>query len=534
MDAINISYIFIILIDLMLVMVSLIDSKESKLRRSVYAIHVLTIIWWITAMFFFRISNEKNIIPALKSLYASAIFITSSFYYFVQIFINSKKRFSWEIVVLLIFNLILAGLILFGNTIIYSANISQLGERTFILGKYYILYVVYVSFFLFISFIKLFVQSKRTIDRVEKSQFLYLAIGYSIPGIIDCTTNLILPWFHYFSLNWFGPAATVFMVIIISYAVAKHRLFSIQVVAAEILIFILWIFTLAKITLPNLQGSFINIGYLLFVIIIGYLLIRSVKKEIEQRIKNQQLAEQLERLNRELKEVDELKSELVSLATHHIATPLTAVKGYVSLIQEGNYGSISEEIKPVIDIVEKSTNSMATIVRDFIDVTLLEDGKIKYNFSNFNLENTIKKISNRYHDPILQKGLQFNFDYEHNSDFIVCADEEKIERSISNIFENSIRYTKKGGISVSLKVKNEVFLIKISDSGERNLPVMSQKLSKKFTQSNDEFEASVIGNGLGLYVAKKMIEAHKGSMKIESKGSAGGMDFFIELPKNKT
>ena len=127
--------------------------------------------------------------------------------------------------------------------------------------------------------------------------------------------------------------------------------------------------------------------------------------------------------------------------------------------------------------------------------------------------------------------MEISYHSESGKNYTISADGEKIQQVIANILDNSIKYTAQGRIDVSLSSTDKYIIIEISDTGSRIVPAISPNLSKKFARSGDENEAAIIGNGLGLYVAKRLIEAHQGSIKIEQDVSNGIWKFTIELPK---
>ncbi|MBX4197787.1 HAMP domain-containing histidine kinase [Candidatus Parcubacteria bacterium] len=233
--------------------------------------------------------------------------------------------------------------------------------------------------------------------------------------------------------------------------------------------------------------------------------------------------------NDRLKELDQLKSEFVSLATHQIRAPLTAIKGYISMIHEGDYGPVSKEVTDALKIVFESTNNLVTIVGDFLDVSRIEQGKMKYDFTEFNIEELVKQVITEYKPNIDRIGLALHYDAPTGKNFMVNGDRGKIKQIIGNIIDNSIKYTPKGEINVSLSENNAKILIKIADTGVGIPPKTMPLLFQKFTRAKNANEANILGTGLGLYVAKMMIEAHKGKIWATSEGEGKGSQFYIGL-----
>ncbi|MCC2630858.1 MAG: sensor signal transduction histidine kinase, partial [Candidatus Paceibacter sp.] len=304
-------------------------------------------------------------------------------------------------------------------------------------------------------------------------------------------------------------------------------------------IFTLWIFILIRTLLSvSPQERIANTGLLFITIIVGVFLIRSVLKEVSQREKIEKLAkdleksnERLEEANERLKELDKLKSEFVSLATHQIRSPLTAIKGYVSLIQEGDYGPISNEVKGALDVIQQSSNNLVTIVGDFLDVSRIEQGKMKYDFTKFDVQKLTQQVVTELKPNVEKRGLVLNFSYDEDKNYMTVGDLGKLKQVIGNIIDNSIKYTPKGHIDVAVvKPTENKILIRVSDTGVGINPNVIPKLFQKFSRASNANEVNILGTGLGLYVAKQMIEAHKGRVWAESEGEGKGSKFYIELP----
>jgi signal transduction histidine kinase len=133
--------------------------------------------------------------------------------------------------------------------------------------------------------------------------------------------------------------------------------------------------------------------------------------------------------------------------------------------------------------------------------------------------------------PNIEKAkLQLDFDYDQEGEFRVNADQGKIKQVLSNLIDNSVKYTPKGSVHVWITHSSpKKVLLSISDTGVGINPDVLPRLFEKFTRAPDASKTNIMGTGLGLYVAKKMIEAHHGRIWAESAGQGKGSSFFIEL-----
>ncbi|MHB1316806.1 MAG: sensor histidine kinase, partial [Minisyncoccota bacterium] len=262
----------------------------------------------------------------------------------------------------------------------------------------------------------------------------------------------------------------------------------------------------------------------------GILLIKGVREEVSQREKVEKLAIDLEKANGRLKEVDQLKSEFLSLATHQIRAPLTAIKGYVSLILEGDYGETSEPVKGAVKIIGQSCENLVLIVNEFLDISRIEQGKMKYNLEKFNLKTFVEQILTELKPNINDANLFCEFS---GDDSFVYADKGKLKQVVGNLIDNAIKYTPTGGMGIVVSKHDNNIYFSIKDTGIGISKEDMLKLFGKFTRTKDASKTNVIGTGLGLYVAKQMIEAMKGKIWIESDGAGKGSTFIIELPEGK-
>ena len=262
--------------------------------------------------------------------------------------------------------------------------------------------------------------------------------------------------------------------------------------------------------------------------IVGIFLIRSVKKEVESRERIEKLAIDLQKANDRLKELDKQKSEFVSFATHQLRSPLTAMKGYASLILEGDYGQVSPQIKEVIERVYDSTKTLTNVVDDYLNISRIELGTMKYVMGSMDFKQLVNAVMAELKPNIDKAGLKISLNAPLES-YMISADPDKFKQVIMNVIDNSVKYTKQGLVDLSLEKKDGRVLFKVSDTGIGMNPEIIPKLFDKFTRADNANEANIRGTGLGLYVAKQIVIAHDGRIWAESKGEGQGSQFYVEL-----
>ena len=223
-------------------------------------------------------------------------------------------------------SLALVGVTVFTDKIIAGVDIPDLGEKIINFGSLYPIYVSHFLLFFGLSFWFLFMAYLQSQEVLVRDQIKYLFIGTFLASFLGMLTNLILPWMGYFTLNWLGNILTIFFVGFILYAILKYRLFNVKIIATEV--FVIFILITLFVDLFFVQSTaelIIKAVVLTSTAFLGYLLIKGVYKEVETREKIEKLATELKKANAKLRELDQLKSEFLSLATHQIRSPISAI-----------------------------------------------------------------------------------------------------------------------------------------------------------------------------------------------------------------
>ena len=242
------------------------------------------------------------------------------------------------------------------------------------------------------------------------------------------------------------------------------------------------------------------------------------------------LYEELQNANKKLKSLDKLKSEFLSLASHQFRSPLTAINGYTSMLLEGDFGVVSEKQKEIIDRVFESGKHLAKTVEDFLNVSKIDQNGMKYVMQPFDFEKVTHDLVNDLSIIANKKGLKLTFENDNKQPYTVNGDMEKIRQVISNLIDNSVKYTKEGSVKVQLSKDEKLKKIhlSISDTGMGITPEIKQTLFRKFARGEGS-KLNTTGSGLGLYLARVIMEVHKGKIWVESEGVGKGSQFFVEI-----
>jgi signal transduction histidine kinase len=509
-------------------------SKKSY-SNTVFAMFIFSVGIWSFGVALFDITDSLVLAETFaRSYYVAALSIPLFFLLFSfsfpknSSFLKSVQYISSSIFIaisVLIFTL---------PTFIFTDVSLDITKNVDIDTNSYSIYFAYFVILIVASFIKLYRSFKYEKDLEIKRQLEIILLGTIIPFLGGMFFNLILPIYTY-QYIWTGPMFGMLLVLVVFYAVYKHKLFDAKVITSELFTFSLWVFILIRVLVSReLNEVLINFGLLTMTIVVGIFLIKSVKKEVETREKIQTLAEDLEKTNIRLRELDQQKSEFVSLASHQLRGPLTAVKGYASMLLEGDFGEVKDGVKDAMEKIYTSTQDLVVLVNDYLDVSRIEQGRMQYDFSKFDIQQLVATIITELQPNIDLAGNKLTFDYENGKNYMVNGDQGKIKQVISNLLDNSNKYTPKGEIHVWVRNTGDGKIqISISDNGVGIHPDVLPQLFEKFTRAPDASKTNILGTGLGLYVAKKMIEANHGRVWAESAGQGKGSTFFIEIGEYK-
>ena len=159
---------------------------------------------------------------------------------------------------------------------------------------------------------------------------------------------------------------------------------------------------------------------------------------------------------------------------------------------------------------------------------------MKYNMETADIEKLIKMVVEEQEANIEKRGLKISFSTDKKPPYLVSVDENKIRQVITNLIDNSVKYTPKGSISVHLykEPAGNKIIFSISDTGVGIDKETIPQLFAKFSRAKDANKTNVMGTGLGLYVVKEIINGHKGSVWVTSDGKGKGSNFFVELGEN--
>ena len=387
-------------------------------------------------------------------------------------------------------------------------------------GSLYYFYGLYIVIAIVLGFWMLIkrcrsIKKADTEERIQAQYFLSATLLSILPVVI---TNLIVPSFlDHSPVSRIGPLFVSILIVALTYAIARHNLFDIRLIATELFsVLTIFVFLVNIFTSNNTEELAFNIGLFILITIFGLMLVRGTRREIDA-----------------LQELSNKKSEFLSIASHQLRTPISSMKGYLAMLREGDFGKLSKEQLLTINKVYKINEGMLRLINDFLNLSRAEKGTLEYSFQKVDLVNMVDGIVEHLKVWADVKNVDINWE-RPKEPIAVYADEGKLSQVISNLIDNAIKYTQtKGGISVKIAKEgthSNYVRVYIKDNGIGIPKEEIQTIFQSFERGNKGKKENAGGSGLGLYVAKMIIEGHNGRIWAESEGEDKGSTFVVELP----
>ncbi|MBP6911679.1 MAG: hypothetical protein KBB88_00540 [Candidatus Pacebacteria bacterium] len=372
-------------------------------------------------------------------------------------------------------------------------------------------------------------------NAIKKRQILILGGSMFLFLLVFGATEYLASVTDIYEINLYSLLILPVFLLIITYSITNLHIFKIRFIETQLLVYILIIMTGSQLLfIKGIADISLSLLTLAVSIIIAFVLLRNVSKQQKQRKQIEVLALQLEDSNKKLDQQNKLKSEFLSLAAHQIRGPLTLIKGYVSLLEDGTYDKSPTEQKKSLTRIFDSANHLVNVVNDLLNISKIEQGGLVFEMGLCDLKRIIAGVVDEMKVMTKNKNIKLSFRTISASEYIIRADLEKLRQVFLNIIDNSFKYTNTGSIELTLdkdKTKN-IFIVSIADTGIGMSQETISTLFKKFSRGSEGRVANSEGSGLGLYLAKQIVEAHQGTITVTSDGEGKGSLFTIVLPVN--
>ncbi len=232
----------------------------------------------------------------------------------------------------------------------------------------------------------------------------------------------------------------------------------------------------------------------------------------------------------EQEKIDKLKDEFLSIASHELRTPMSAVKGSVSMILDGDFGPVPEKIKAPLRDVQSSTEKLIGLVSEMLNISRIESGRLKLNLIETNLLELIENAVENLRPIAAGKGIGLSTGDLSKTQ--VLADGEKVSQILNNLLGNALKFTDQGSVEIFSEEVGEKVKVSVKDTGVGITKSDQEKLFGKFQQINTE-KGRPEGTGLGLYISRELAKVMGGDLRLENSEPGKGSTFALTLPKAK-
>ena len=240
-------------------------------------------------------------------------------------------------------------------------------------------------------------------------------------------------------------------------------------------------------------------------------------------------------------EAESEQTEFISTASHEMRTPVASIEGYLGLALNPKTATIDERAKKYLEEAHKSSQHLGKLFRDLLDVTKLDDKRIKAHLTPIEVTSTVRSIAEGQIPKMSEKNIHFTFGSSSsanmnggrviNQEVFAAIDVDFLREIVNNLIENAIKYTNNGGgIWVNVRGDGDRVLINVTDTGIGISPEDSKHVFQKFYRADNSETRTIGGTGLGLYIVKERVEAMSGSTWVESTFGEGST-FYVAFPR---
>ena len=279
---------------------------------------------------------------------------------------------------------------------------------------------------------------------------------------------------------------------------------------------------------------------------------QTIAQQVALPLKNASLYQEIIEANVKLEKLERLKSEFISIVSHELRTPLTSIKNSLDILSSGKCCELSESAEKFLSMASRNVQRLSGIINDLLDLSKIEAGKMEFKFAPTNINTVIEYVKSALSVVAKSKGIELSVSTSTDIPEII-ADSQKLEQVLTNLVSNAIKFTPEGKkITITSEVKssenikiNPLFSEKIpnlsgkyvqvsvADEGIGIAPKDQLRAFDKFAQIENSLSRKVGGTGLGLPIAKQLLEAHKGAIWCESELNKGStFTFVIPLEHN--
>lgn len=533
-------------------------SRVRSILKYIFTGMTLLMFIWVDFAYIARVTDQTQFaLSSIRIAWAiTPLLFVLVFSFFVHYFEITKKYHTVSNIFYAI-GLIYMYLTLY--TDVFVRDIAYLnGDLQIVYGTFIWFFFGIVGLFSTICVTILLQQYKRMRVSSKKAvRVRYLLIGFAFFFGANAIFNIILPVFFTIVDQYeFGDYSTIVFLAIVAYATVQQKLFGGRVVFTTFIASYLGSFLLANaiILSKTIEQRILSTGAFLLFIPIGYLLVRSILKEITYREQLEHINTALERSEKRYHDLAREQKDIIDVMGHEIRTPLTAIVQELQLHKKITFPqkeaivhsnlprdkaqSLLTMIFETLEIADKASNQAILLVKNMLETARLDKKTFELEYTEFNLIEEVQSSIQVMQKTVESDTYQIHLHTHGWKKLMIRADRIRIGEAVYGLLSNALKYgkseEKKLIIDVDVHIQGKMVVVSVSDNGTGIAPEDIAKLGHKFVRLHNTMKGNVKrpgGTGLGLFVIKGVVEKHKGKLEIESAGLGKGAIFRLILPK---
>lgn len=447
-------------------------------------------------------------------------------FYFLFTFIAKRDvtlgtKVSWAAVLLGILALSFSNLALNGFDVYNCTAIEGFWTWSFIYGLSFIIFLSAVIYGV--------IRIRKTTSVSERRQVILATLGvgcflitFAAAAYIATIANLLGSTPEIFEIEQYGYFGMALFIALLTYIIVRYQAFNIKLVATQALVVALVVLISSQFFfIRNLTNIVLNGITLILSVGFGYLLVKSVEREIKERERAERLAKDLDTANKQ-------QVILIHFITHQIKGFVTKSRNIFAMMREGDLGPLPETMKPMVEEGFRSDTKGVATIQEILNAANIKSGKVTFVKEPFDLKALVDEIARDLKPNADVKGLALTLD-TGSAPLTYPGDKVQLTNAFKNLIDNSIKYTPSGEVRVTLAQEGKTVRFTVQDTGVGITPEDMQHLFTEGGHGANSTKVNVESTGFGLYIVKNIIEAHGGKVWAESEGEGKGSKFIVEL-----
>lgn len=507
--------------------------KEKRDVHTLYFLVSIVCAVWAISPALFTLTDSRVMAEAYISFfYLTGTVIELAIFYFSLAF-TAKGRIpvSWVlffalIPVLVFFLIISQDIFHFGlqnpNTIGWDYTVA------FVPAVVITCFAVFQEAMICLVFFKYF-SSSAGIYRYYRKRVLMLAI---VAAGVPLLTNGILPLFMgNFAFFYVGPLLSVPAMFYLGYILIQSeqkdaKLFWVKVFFGLIVL----VLGIGLFLSKNTTDFLFRAVLLVFQCITGSFLFWGVKKETESSEQIDDMMDEVKLKNEQLRSLNKRNSAFITTTANQLRDPLSGIRWHSASVLNGVYGEVPEHAREYVERILEASKRLIVIVDDFLSLRKIERKEMYYDFVLFDMKKLAKEVTEEMEKFASEYGSKLTLHDDDSDSYELTGDKGKLRQVISNLIDNAIKYSDGGPVDVTVERDGENVIVSVKDSGIGMAKEEADLLFQKFSRTTGAKKINTTGSGLGLYIAREMIEAHHGIIWAESAGEGEGSTFRFRVP----